>query len=233
MAAHISPKNKVAAVILAAGKSKRTGFIKQFIKINKKPLFFYSLKKFIESPLIDSIVVVLPKKTDFSLVDKKQLKINAITGGATRTISVSKALDYIKKSGLAPDYVIIHDAARPMLTHAMIESVLAAAKKDGAAAMGVRAIDTVVEGSGLYIASAPNKDLLYYTYTPHCYKLDLLRNAHKIGKKNKNYKDLENIHLLLNSGRKIKIVEGHYPNIKLTYPGDLPIIESFLKHARK
>ncbi len=125
---------RVAAVIVAAGSSQRMqGINKTWAMLGERPLLAHSVGVFAQSGLIDDLVVVLAKD---ALIEGERLREQedwrarcAMTpGGARRRDSVLAGLEALAP---APDYVLIHDGARPFITSALIEQGLAAARKHG------------------------------------------------------------------------------------------------------
>lgn len=234
----IMQKNvNVTAVILSAGKGKRMGNnFKQFIKIYNKPVLFYSLEKLIRCDFIKTIIVAAPKeKYNYALKiihrEFNDKRIKLVIGGNSRRISSHNALAYINDNEKDTDYVIFHDAARPLISIEMIKTILQEGKNWGAAVMGVKALDTVSIVEKSFVVDSLNVDNeIYYTHTPHCYKFDWIWKAHN-HKKNKHrlLKDAENATLLVNIGKKVKMIRGFYPNLKLTYWPDIKSIKAFLR----
>jgi 2-C-methyl-D-erythritol 4-phosphate cytidylyltransferase len=142
----MSKSGRVAAVIVAAGSSQRMqGINKTWAMLGAKPLLAHSICVFEESGLVDDLVVVLAKD---ALLDGKQLHeqegwrtICAMCpGGARRRDSVLAGLEALSP---APDYVLIHDGARPFITSTLIERGLDAARRHGAATAAVPVKDTI------------------------------------------------------------------------------------------
>ena len=107
-------KNKICdAIVLAAGASTRfnSSTPKQFLKINNKNLIDIAIQNLNSIKEIRNIYIVLKKNNPYKA--SKDLKI--IIGGATRTKSVFKSLNFVSKTEDAPDNILIHDAARPCL----------------------------------------------------------------------------------------------------------------------
>jgi len=227
---------KIAAVILAAGKGERFGGVyKQFTKLGGKHVLNYSIDAFLACRFVGKIIVVLPKnKIKFAgrIIGKKMNtgRISLIEGGETRPLSSYNALKYLGIN-YKPDYVIFHDAARPLVTREMIKKVTEQGIKFKAASAAVAAIDTVAEGNGSFFRKIPDKDKVYYVYLPQCYEFKLIKKAYaRAAKKHSRLlESADNSTIVLNSGKKIKIVDDCYPNFKLTYKSDMSILKSLLK----
>src|SRR3989338_8581749 len=154
---NLKKKYSIAAILLAAGSGKRMGgTFKQFIEVNGRPVIGYSLEKFIRCRFLNLIVIVAPPQ--MALRAKRLIKksfndsrIHVIAGGKTRRESSYNALQYLYSKFLGIDYVIIHDAARPLISTDMIRAVAVAAKRHGAAALGMRSLETVAEVNNSFI----------------------------------------------------------------------------------
>jgi 2-C-methyl-D-erythritol 4-phosphate cytidylyltransferase len=233
-----SPKKKlrIAAIILAGGSGERMGgSYKQFTRINGKPIIFYSIEVFLKCPFVNEIIVAVPKgKVMFAenLIYKKypKGKIRVIEGGKARRYSAYNALKYIRDGKRRCDYIILHDGVRPLLSVGMTRAVVRKAIKYGAAVLGSKVLNVVVEVKKGTIAKALNPKYIYNTQTPHCYRLDIILEAHE-SKKNrgKKFDLLENIELVSAIGKKIVLVDEYYRNMKLTYRQDVIALEAYLK----
>ncbi len=223
------------AVILAGGRGERAGGkYKQFEEIAGKPLIFFSLEKFIRCNFITEIIVVVPQEK-FSYASKiinekfGKKKIKLIFGGKTRKESSFYALKYLKNKRKKVDYVVFHDAARPLVSRNMIREVWINGIKYNASVLGIKAIDTVsLVNNDLMVISSPPKT--FYTFTPHCYKFDLIWRAHLASKGVKSLKSAENMLLVLGLGKKVKMIDKCYPNIKVTFKADVEIIQALLSN---
>lgn len=236
-------KYLIAAVLLAGGTGRRMGGkLKQFMKIGGRRVVSYSLDKFIRCPFIDTIVVVVPvEKVGYAeKIIKRDFddpRIRIIAGGKTRRESSYAALRYLRRLDLSTDYVIIHDVARPFISVAMIRSVVEEAKRCGAAILGMVSLETVAEAENGFLRKVPQRENTYYTFTPHCFRFDWIWDAHRAAPYSTGGRSCHDLELLSRSGRKIKIIDvspptmKYNPNIKITYPPDEKILETFIRHA--
>lgn len=226
----------IAAVILAGGRGTRMGGnYKQFVAINGVPVFFYSLREFLKCSFIHTIVIVVPKeKLAYArkVINKKfkDTRIELVVGGSTRRQSSYYALRHLQDSQKKIDFVVFHDAARPLVSTQMIRAVIKEGVRIGAATMAIQAIDTVGFSKDGFLVSIPSKEKLYYVYLPNCFRFDWIWNAHHHKKNSlKSLANAENTALLANIGEKIKIIDSFYPNLKLTYKPDIKTIKAFLR----
>lgn len=233
----IANKNKIAAVILAAGRGERMGGnFKQFLPINNKPLIFYSLEEFVNYPFVQQIIVVVPqeklsyaKETIYQKFGKSMIRI--IVGGKTRRESAYNALQYLDRNNRKSkiNYVVIHDASRPMISAQLIDEVVKEAMRYGAAVVGTPAIDLIFEVNKQFITRAFDKEKIYYGFTPQCFRFDLIRNAYFRNQKNFGHSDSIQLIKKLYKNLKIRVVH-QYPNLKVTHKEDIAIIKFLLKN---
>lgn len=241
-------KKFCTAVVLAAGQGKRMGtkVAKQYLEIAGKPLLYYTLRAFEQSPLIDSIVLVVGSAEQISYCKKEIVelydfqKVDTITvGGKERYDSVYCALNVIARdmSGEARQgYVFIHDGARPVVTQDILERCLEATEAYGAcvAAMPVKDTIKLADENG-FAASTPRRDLLWMVQTPQAFSFQLIYRAHQKMNRTKAQWELTGLKITDDAmvvetftDQKVKLVEGSYENIKVTTPEDLKLAEAFL-----
>lgn len=229
-------QGRCTAIVLAAGQGKRmhSKIQKQFLEIGGKPVLYYSLHCFQESPLIRDIILVtgkemisyceqeIIKKYDFSKVRK------VTAGGKERYDSVYAGLLCCQDT----DYVYIHDGARPFITEEMVQRGYEAVKRTNACVMGMPSKDTVklADSSG-YVKETPDRKIVWNIQTPQIFSYDLIRGAYEsIRKKDMTGVTDDAMVVEQETGTKILLVEGSYQNIKITTPEDLAIAEAFLRY---
>lgn len=229
-------QGRYTAIVLAAGQGKRmhSKIQKQFLEIGGKPVLYYSLHCFQESPLIRDIILVtgeemisyceqeIVKKYGFSKVRK------VTAGGKERYDSVYAGLLCCQDT----DYVYIHDGARPFITEEMVQRGYEAVKRNNACVMGMPSKDTVklADSSG-YVKETPDRKIVWNIQTPQIFSYDLIRGAYEsIRKKDMTGVTDDAMVVEQETGTKILLVEGSYQNIKITTPEDLAIAEAFLRY---
>lgn len=227
----------VSVIILAAGKGVRAGgFHKQFLTINEKPLIDHSLDVFLKCSFVKRVLLVVPAEKITELEERYgNDKISIVSGGSTRRESIMRGLIALQSNQEENEYIIAHDAARPMISEKMIEEVLHAAVKHDGSIVGIPAIDLLFEAEENIIEKAYNKKKFYYGFTPQCFKFETILNGHLWAEKNDISGDCDNIEILkqYNPDLRIKIIDSFYPNIKLTYKEDIPSIETHLKNETR
>lgn len=230
---------RTVAVVLAAGSGKRMGSSvkKQYMEILEKPVVYYSLRAF-ENSFVDDIVMVVSKGDreycQKEIVDRfhfsKVTKI--VEGGKERYHSVYQGL----KACPSCDYVYIHDGARPCIGSGMLTRLQEAVEQYQACVAGMPVKDTIKMADELgMVASTPRRDLLWLIQTPQVFSFSLILEAYEqlIRKEEELLKkgiavtdDAMVVETF--SGKKVKLVEGDYRNIKITTPEDLKTAEVFL-----
>lgn len=233
-------KDYVTAIILAAGQGKRmkSNIQKQFMLLNGKPILYYSLQCFQTSVFIDQIILVTGEK-EIEYCKKEVVEPYSITkvsqiiaGGAERYESVEHGLDAIKNE-YEQGIVLIHDGARPFVTHTMIEDSIKTAKEYGACTVGMPVKDTIKvvddEGNGIH---TPDRKTLWQIQTPQTFQVSLIKKAHE-SMKMANVGNITDDTMLVEQfcERYVKVIEGSYQNIKITTPDDIILANAFLENS--
>ena len=125
------------------------------------------------------------------------------------------------------DMIAVHDGARPLVRPEDIEKTIAAAKETGGAVLGVKAKDTVKVVREGKVVFTPDRSELFCAQTPQVFKLDAYREAVKRVKE-KGLDLTDDAGIFEAAGMAVAAVEGHYDNIKITTPEDLPAAEAML-----
>jgi len=202
----------VVAAILAAGRGARFGADKTQILLRGKPLWRHSFDTFLGHPDVDGVgIVCAPDSVERYRAEAPQACF-VVAGGEVRQDSSRKALEHA--SGY--DVLMIHDAARPFISHRVISDVLDAVHRTGAAAPGIRITDTIRQKSDSKLVVL-DRDRLIAMQTPQAARVELFREAFAAAKA--PYTD--DVELLQNAGIATEIVSGEQRNLKITTPEDL------------
>ncbi|MGN0394377.1 MAG: 2-C-methyl-D-erythritol 4-phosphate cytidylyltransferase [Coprococcus sp.] len=229
-------KDKVTAILLAAGKGSRmkSNIQKQFMMLGEYPVIYYSLRTLEESPVDDIILVTGYDDIEYcrtNIVEKygffKVKKI--VAGGNERYESVRNALNAADES----EYILIHDGARPFITSRMICDSIRNVKIYGACTVGMPVKDTIKRvDRELMGIETPDRKFLYQIQTPQIFEREILVNSYrKLTEANDNSVTDDTMVVERYSGKKTKVLEGSYMNLKITTPEDLQIAEIFLKNV--
>lgn len=223
-------KKKFGAVIAAGGSGTRFGtdVPKQFVEALGIPVIAHTISKFQSCKYIDSIVIVTHKDYIVFCSDiVKEFHFDKVTsiieGGSTRQMSVFKGIKAINT-----DYVLIHDAARPLIEENVITDCCMTLKNYGSCAVGTKVTDTVkMSSDGQYIDKTIDRNLLWQIQTPQCFERDFILRCHK-NAAFEAYEATDDCALAEYYGEKIRLIEGSSKNIKLTSYSDLAVAEVLL-----
>ncbi|CAM3977050.1 2-C-methyl-D-erythritol 4-phosphate cytidylyltransferase [Cohnella lubricantis] len=224
---------KWGAVVVAAGRGTRMGASdnKPYLTLAGRPVLAYALEAFGSSPSVESIVLVVAPgeeakaKAVVQELEPALRKVKTIVpGGAERQDSVYAGLAALDTEG-----VLVHDAARPLVTPEQIEACCREAERHGASALAVPVKDTIkVEGERGFMTATPDRSTLWAVQTPQAFAREELLNAHRAAKL-EGAAATDDTMLLERMGRKVAIVRGDYLNLKITTPEDLPVAELLLE----
>jgi 2-C-methyl-D-erythritol 4-phosphate cytidylyltransferase len=216
-----------AAILVAAGSSARMGFDKLTAPLCGRSVLEWSLRAFQECPAIDrAVLVCAPQRiaefTELAAAFPKFRDI--VAGGAERSASVLHGLQALASN--PPDFVAVHDAARPLVTPALIEKVLAAAETHRAASAAHPVTDSLhrADAAGALTETIPRANL-FAMETPQVARHDLLLaalEAHHAGATD------EVSALIANGIHPVPVLHGE-PNFKITFPSDLALAGFFLQ----
>ena len=228
-------KQKYAAIVLAAGSGKRMNskVHKQYLIIQDRPVLYYSLKAF-EDSAVDEIVLVVGKGEEKfcrkAIVDKYGIsKVKAIVeGGKERYHSVFEGL----KQTSDADYVLIHDGARPFVNQDIIRRCMQEVQKYQACVVGMPVKDTIkIADEGGYAKQTPDRKNVWMIQTPQTFSYALIYEAYEEMLKTEDTAITDDAMVLERiKGKKSKLIEGSYRNIKITTPEDLLIANVYLQH---
>ena len=216
----------VWAVLAAAGRGERLGDErpKAFARLGKLPLLAEPLRRLEESDWIDAIVIVAPPDWEEpSILLAEELgagKVTAaVTGGDTRSASVRAALVEVPQGA---DVVLVHDAARPLISEAVIERVLAPLSEgwDGVVP-GLTVSDTLKRVMDGQAVETLEREGLVLVQTPQAFVASALRAS--AGEEASDCAALVEAR-----GGRIKVVEGDPRLLKVTSAADLELVASWL-----
>ena len=228
-------KQKYTAIVLAAGSGKRMNskVHKQYLIIQDRPVLYYSLKAF-EDSAVDEVVLVVGKGEEKfcrkEIVDKYGIsKVKAIVeGGKERYHSVFEGL----KQTSDADYVLIHDGARPFVNQDVIRRCMQEVQKYQACVVGMPVKDTIkIADEEGYAKQTPDRKNVWMIQTPQTFSYALIYEAYEEMLKTEDTAITDDAMVLERiKGKKSKLIEGSYRNIKITTPEDLLIANVYLQH---
>jgi len=219
----------VWALLVAAGSGERLGEErpKAFARLGELPLLAESLRRLDESPWVDAIVVAVPAEWEEPAIllaeEISASKVTAcVTGGATRAESVRAALAEVPDDALV---VLVHDAARPFVSDAVVERVLAPLSEGWEAVVpGLPLADTIKRVEGDLVVETVDRTGLVAVQTPQAFLLATLRAAHE-----GQIADATDCAALVEArGVRVKVVPGDAKLLKVTSPADLELVGAWL-----
>lgn len=218
---------KCSAVVLAAGAGKRFGGPKHLALLAGRPVFHWSLRAFQAHPEVGEIILVLPEAEITSAGELRGVfpKISAIVpGGPERTDSARSGV-----SASRGEYVLIHDAARPLVSRDLISRVIKALQGHPAAAPALPVRDTIKRKRGEFMVGGLDREGLCRVQTPQGFKRDLIAEAYE-----KAFASTTDDTTLLEAtlGIPSLMVPGDESNIKITAREDLAIADRLLGRRR-
>lgn len=220
----------VAVIVPAAGAGARMGGIaKAFLPLAGEPLLLHALRPFLAHPGVVRVVVALRpedlREPPGWLVTLDR-RIHLVAGGRERGDSVRAALDEIDD---ATDIVLIHDAARPLVTTAVIERAIAAARAGHGAIVGVPVTDTIqeVDERGIVIAT-PDRRRLLAAQTPQAFPREVIVDAYRRAAAD-GVHATDDASLVAHYGGTVLAIEGDRENLKVTTPADVATAELLLR----
>jgi len=228
---------KVAAIICSAGPSSRFGGKrkKQYVDVGGRAVFLRSVELFANRDDVKQVLLGIAKE-DQELVEVKwgaNLKffgVKVFFGGEQRFETVRKGLTLVKDD---IDLVAVHDACRCCITEELIEQVIAAAARSGAAIPACPVAATIKKVRDGQIERTVDRSELYEAQTPQIFAKELLERAYENLEKLDKSKISDDAQLVEALGEPVQIVQADSSNIKITHRSDLAIAEAILKLRSK
>jgi 2-C-methyl-D-erythritol 4-phosphate cytidylyltransferase len=221
---------RVGAIVVAAGSGSRLGLgSKALVELNGRTVLAWSLQLLLELEEVDQVVVPGPP-TRLEAVRREVEAMNPLkpivvcAGGQSRQQSVRAGLGALTGC----DYVLVHDAARPLASPALVRRVLAAVVESGAAIPGLPPRDAVKRVEGGRMVESLDRSRLVLAQTPQGFAYQLFERAH-FEAADAGLEGDDDGQLVAASGHPVTVVEGEPTNIKLTTPQDLPVLQALLR----
>jgi 2-C-methyl-D-erythritol 4-phosphate cytidylyltransferase / 2-C-methyl-D-erythritol 2,4-cyclodiphosphate synthase len=219
----------VAAVVVAAGQGIRAGGVvpKQFRHIGGQTMLRRTLGGLLAEPRIGPIQPVI-RMDDRALFEEAATGLTLrppVPGGATRQGSVRAGLEALEP--LFPDIVLVHDAARPFASAALIARAIDAAMRTGAAIPGVPVADTVKSiDAGACVTETLERGRLRLIQTPQAFAFAPLLSAHRKAASQGREDFTDDAALAKWAGMRVTVFEGEPGNIKMTNPEDFARVQA-------
>jgi 2-C-methyl-D-erythritol 4-phosphate cytidylyltransferase len=222
-----------SAILLAAGRSQRLGFDKILTPLLGKPVLLYALESVLASPWVEEVLIVtradiVPDIRQLALTLHPTKSVRVVAGGAERQDSVYAGLLSVSETCT---HVLIHDAARPLLSLSLIEKVLSASDQTGGAVAAHRATDTLkrVDGQGA-IETTLDRSQIWMMETPQVFEKKLITESYKkvMEQQVAVTDDASTVEL---AGGQVLVVESDTLNLKITRPLDWQLLELWLQQT--
>src|ERR1700730_9375102 len=219
----MSKLKRTAAILVAAGRGLRAGSggPKQYRSIGGQTVIFRAMEPFWLHPQVFAVQPVLnPHDTSMFNDAVSGLRHEPpAKGGATRQASVHAGLEALASQ--KPDVVLIHDAARPFVSAALISRAIDAAGRTGAAVPAIQVTDTIklIGGNG-NVEATPERARLRIAQTPQAFRFDVILDAHRRAARDGRGDFTDDAALAEWAGLTVATFEGDPANMKLTTPED-------------
>lgn len=223
-------------ILLAGGVGTRMGadIPKQFLEVRGKPIIVYTIENFQRNDQIEKIVVVCVKTWMEKLkkiVEKYRLsKVEwIIEGGNTGHDSIRNGFFFLKDKIKSDDYVIVHDAVRPIVPQLVLDELIKTAHNQGNASSSIPCHPPIVYTEDMVSGDSDiDREHVMLTASPQMYKNSLALECYELA-------ELENRHdftftssLLIHCGKRVYFAKGTTSNIKITKKEDLALFEALL-----
>jgi len=223
-------------IIPAAGVGNRMANVlpKQYIALGGKPMISHSIQVFFNHPRIAAIHVALNPEDDFwrslTLQPESRLHLH-YTGGKTRAETVLNTLHAIASKLHDDDWVLVHDAARPGLTHKLLDQLINHLENDAVGGLlALPVADTLKQSAAdNQVKQTIARANLWQAQTPQMFRYGTLKNALSQFKDSVT-DEAEAIEAL---GLSPKLVQGELRNLKVTYPQDLILLEALFSKEKQ
>ncbi len=231
----MSMKNYV--ILLAGGVGKRMGsdIPKQFIEVEGKPIIAYSIENFQRNPQIEKIVIVCVKDwigrveeiiREYGLTKAAWI----IEGGQTGHDSIRNGVFFLKERIEKDDFVIVHDAVRPVLPQKAIDEVIRVAHEKGNASSSIACHPPIVytedHESGI---TDIDREHVMLTASPQSFRYDLALKCYEQAEKEDRHDFTFTSSLLIHCKERVYFAKGTTSNIKITTKEDLALFGALLK----
>lgn len=227
---------KFAVILPAAGRSSRfqdKNYKKPFAPLDGRAVWIHAAERFLNRSDVAQVIVVIAPE------DREQFKfkfasnvailgIDVVEGGAERADSVQNALARVKPG---PEFICVHDAARPCMTDAWIDKVFQAAERTGAAIFAIPVVGTLKRvGANSQIEETVSRTGLWEAQTPQVFRRELLLEAYA---QRGGFQATDEAQLVERLGKPVTVVPGSALNLKITSREDLRLAEQALKALPK
>ena len=224
--------NRLGVIVVAAGRSSRMGGVdKQLLRLGGIPVILHSLRAFESFSSTSSIVLVMSEDNfaaGINVVEESGLSkiVDVVVGGERRQDSVKIGLDVLASNvNEIPEFVAVHDGARPFVDHELIERGMSTARAIGAGIAAVPVKDTIKVAPHKIITDTLDRSELWAIQTPQIFRYDVLNTAHDVVRDDVT----DDASMVESSGGIVATFSGSDENIKITTPEDLHLASLILE----
>jgi 2-C-methyl-D-erythritol 4-phosphate cytidylyltransferase len=223
-------------LIMAAGSGERFGGgePKQFVLLHDRPMLTWTIDRFEANTVVDRITLVVTPGDEervAKLVEGEGFKkvCGIVAGGETRQQSVLSGLEALDESS---ERVLVHDAARPCLSPALLERIFDALGDNAAVVPALAAVDTLVHVDDGHLDAILDRVNISSVQTPQAFRTELLLRVHRWADA-RGLTSNDEGSLVLAMGERVRTIPGERANIKITYEEDIRIAEAILSLQRQ
>lgn len=220
-------------IVPAAGMGKRMGAAvpKQYLELGGKPIIQHTLERLLSVSQFESIVVAVSQDDRYwpELPAAHAHRVHTTLGGKERADSVLAALHYLEERAAPLDWVLVHDAARPLVARADIRLLIETLQDDsigGLLALPVH--DTLKAVEGGRIVETIDRSRIWRALTPQMFRYGALKAALRQAAE-RGAQVTDEASALELQGKRPRIVEGRADNIKITRAEDLALAAFYLE----
>ncbi|MEO1045046.1 MAG: bifunctional 2-C-methyl-D-erythritol 4-phosphate cytidylyltransferase/2-C-methyl-D-erythritol 2,4-cyclodiphosphate synthase [Pseudomonadota bacterium] len=213
------------AIIVAAGSGSRAGgdSPKQYRDYRGQPLLAHSVESLLAHNDLQHLVVVIGAGQEQQAGDilPHDPRITITMGGDSRMASVANGVAALAKTGIdANSLVLVHDAARPGLSHGVIDRLLAALEDHAGAVPVLPMVDSMTENAGALLGEAVDRDAFVRVQTPQAFRFGILAEAHKDWSDEADAVPTDDARMVQQAGHNVAAVEGDERLGKITFAED-------------
>jgi 2-C-methyl-D-erythritol 4-phosphate cytidylyltransferase len=227
---------KVAAIVAAAGSGDRLGGgqPKALVELAGRPLVAWSVAALAASERVEQLVIAAPGGHEDQIAAvageaAPNLPLDVVAGGSSRSRSVANGLEAVPEAAI----IVVHDAARPLVTAELIDRSVSQLERWGCDAViaAARATDTIKEANaGGRVTATLERSSLWAVQTPQTFRADALRKAADGSELDRAYDDAQLVEAI---GGDVRVVESSRDNLKITTPFDLRVAELVLEGRKQ
>ncbi len=224
---------RAVAVLPAAGAGRRMGGVrKPLLELAGQPMLLHALRPFLVHPAVERVIVAMAPEEAAQppeWLTALDPRVSVVAGGAERGDSVRNGLEAVPADA---DVVLIHDAARPLVSTAEVDAAIAAAARGVGAVVGVPVVDTLkLADEQRTIIETRKRDGLWHALTPQAFPRAMILDAYRRAARD-GITGTDDAALVEHYGGEVVLVEGSRANLKVTTAADLELAEAVLAARR-